>query len=301
MSAKRGRKVKALAGAIALALLAFSIALALTPTVDGDDSGDWGTDPTGCNFGDTGCTRVLDDDQDIDPGVYDFYDVQHVYLTNDATYLYFRVDFWGNGACSGGDPQNTWYATTSNEPQLSICIDIDRDDGTGVTADVGICDSDESMAGADYRIEVVPDTGNLGQPATPMVHTCTGPSCSNQTATGAIGYDSCTDADTVTEIRVALADLGVTDGTCPDGHTEPCGMEIGLLYDNGVLGPPDDSIPDNSYRNVEFGGGSPTAITLRSLGARSPWRGAIPWIAIALLGLVSLGLLALRWSGRVRL
>ncbi len=106
-----------------------------------------------------------------------------------------------------------------------------------------------------------------------------------------------TDSDTITEIRILLSDLGITD-TCPSGTPQPCIYRIGLYYDNGVSSS-DDSVPDNGTRAAQFGNNSPTAITLSSLTARSGNVYAVPLLVGSLLLLAALLLMVRRVRSRV--
>ena len=53
-------------------MLITGVVYALSPILDGDDSGDWGVNPTTCTIGNAGCSRILDDPQDIGDTVGEF-------------------------------------------------------------------------------------------------------------------------------------------------------------------------------------------------------------------------------------
>ncbi|NUM48934.1 MAG: hypothetical protein HUU38_29870 [Anaerolineales bacterium] len=247
-----------------MVLLVISTALALTPTLDGDDTGDWGTAPTTCTIGAAGCSRIIDDAQDVTPVGSDYYDVKSIFLTNDSTNLYFRTDFWGNGTAT----QNSWDRNTSTAPNLSICVDIDNDDLTGFDVPPGTCDGDETMSGVDYRLLVRSQSN--GNPLAPQVFSCADEFCDVFEGTGAIGYDSVQpagDTDTITEFSIPQSMLGLST-TCPGGGPQPCTIELGLYYDNGVT-PTDDSVPTNGFATAQIGSNSPTAVTLTNLSIRN--------------------------------
>ncbi len=266
-----------------------AVAYALVAVVDGDDTGDWGTNPTTCTIGNAGCSRIVDDGvaRDVTP-VTDYYDIKSIFMTNDDTYLYFRIDFWGS---STSLTEDTWFATGGGTtPELNICIDIDNNDTTGPAVNSGICDGDETMAGTDRRIRIMPSLVTFGQPLNPEVHTCTNAFCVNQTGSGTIGYDSAFvlggDTDAITEVRVPLADLGISGPTCPGGGAQPCIIELGFYYDNGTA-PQDDSIPDVGFITGEVGSGSPTAVSLQNVSASG--QSAVLPFALGAFGLIVVG------------
>lgn len=249
---------------VVLALVFGTVAVnALVVTVDGDDTGDWGTNPLSCTIGSAGCSRAISDPVDVTSPPAAFYDIINVGITNDATNLYVRLDFEGNGDAT----TNTWIFTVTGRPILTICFDLDDDTSTGVTRTAGNCDGDESMTGVDYFVRLTADEFNPNVPSISLVN-CSSGTCVGAAHTIAFGYDA--DADAITEIGIPMANLGITPGTCPDGGTQPpgCSFRMGLYYDNGVA-PSDDSVPDNGYATAIFGGGSPTAVSLQSVTANS--------------------------------
>jgi hypothetical protein len=304
----RRSKLLAVAISTTLLLMAVGIAFALVITIDGDRSpaNEWGVNPETCSIGTTGCSRFVSDNggvPDITSPNVPAYDIDNVHASNDGTNLYFSLDFFANGSGT----ENTWYLTSSGRPMLTICLDIDNNVATGGSRLSGNCNGTEAMSGVDYYVEIVssagliPDGIALGYPKRPVVYAWnSGTSTFDAMALGNIGYDQ--DADAITEIGVALTDLGYVAGShlCPgtplSGTGQPCTARVAMYYDNGT-GPSDDSIPNTGTANFQFGcdivgsnGCSPTAVTLNSLEAKTDAQNNTAVVILAASVVATLGL-----------
>lgn len=283
---------------VLLLVLGTAVVYALTVAVDGDETGEneWGVDAQTCMIGSSGCSRVVDDGQDVyDQGdnPYPIYDIDDVHVTNDSSNFYMRLDFLGNG----DDEANTFVYTAASRPILNVCIDIDASNTTGVMRNAGSCDGNESMTGVDYIFEFTADEFNPNIPTLRFIDCYDGSCAVISPAPFDYGYDA--DPDAILEIGISFANLNVTTpGACAGGSgTQPCSFRLGVFYDNGVE-PTDDSVPDNGFTTGTFGGGSPTAVTLQSTSASTST--LLGLAAIFALTLVSAGALIYRRQTRVQ-
>lgn len=275
-------------------MMVTAVVYALTPIVDGDDTGDWGTNPTTCTIGVSGCARIIDDPLDVTENGSSVsvpeYDVRQVFLTNDGVDLFVRLDFESNGDVT----RNTWRETSSNRPILNICFDIDNNTSTGGDRIAGNCDGDETITGIDYYVQIIGDDGNGdGLPNFDRMRVWDGSSFVNvATPSISIGYNE--DADGITEISIGLADLGydLTNHLCSvsDSGTQPCNMAVAIFYDNGA-GPDDDDIPDTGAAGpFPVGSGSPLAVSLQNVSANSTSTlPVVGFIAFALMAIIGTG------------
>ncbi len=77
--------------ALILAFMVVGVAFALVINMDGDDNGDWGTDPLNCTPASPDCSRIIDDPQDVTSPAAVYYDVEDVFPTNDGDVFLFQA------------------------------------------------------------------------------------------------------------------------------------------------------------------------------------------------------------------
>ena len=301
MKAKSLKKISPLFALIMAFVILISVAFALSITVDGDETilDEWGVNAQTCTLGASGCSRLVDDGQDVfdqSSNPYLYYDIDDFHVTNDATNFYLRVDFLGNGTAA----QNTFVYTAGGRPLFTICLDIDNSATTGVTRPIGNCDGDEAMTGVDYYFDFTADEFNADVPISRFVD-CYDGSCAPITPNPlSYGYDA--DADSIFEIGIPVSAFGVTTGTCAGGvGTQPCSFRLGGFYDNGIE-PTDDSVPNNGFVTGTFGEGSPTAVTLQAVNVVNTNTGLVFGLASVLaLTVISFGYFVHRRKGTNRL
>jgi len=250
---------------VAALLLVTGVVMATLITVDGNPT-DWPGNPD-CTIGAVGCSAVITDALDVtyagDP-VEPEYDLNHLWITNDPTYLYLRIDTYPAIT-------STWLQQGVSVPTMNFCFDTDSNPATGSVAPISNCNLGSTMPGVDRVITFVDD--GSGNPSAFRFRDCTGawPCTVNGTKLShvTVAYQNQgASTESATEFRVPLADMGFTGA-----HVYT--TTVAVYYDNGAS-PTEDSVPDAPpYPTVliscdqTVGPCSPTAITLNSLEAKT--------------------------------
>ncbi len=262
-------------GGFLLAAVFIGLVFAATITIDGDPS-DWpGTED--CTIGAAGCPRVAGDPDETGVGdIPNQWDIENVYMTNNATTLFWRFD--------------TYSDTNHNiSTEIFICMDTDALTTTG--GSISQCDGapSTSMDGVDYVLDIYRGNPLVDLLSCPDTGTTIADCSVVTTATVSVASSSST-----TEVSVLLSDLDINSTTC---DPQPCDITASVYFDNGDT-PPDDNVPDSGQFTPTVGGGSPTAITLRSVSARPRYANTVVLLAGTLAALGTLGLVS--WTSRRR-
>ena len=243
--------------ALFLALAMVSVVFATVITVDGDPS-DW-PGANDCTIMADGCPRVANDPYDVEyqSTNYPEWDVENVYVTNDTSNLYWRMDTYSDTQLSGS-------------AFVYICMDTDQDTSTG--GEVSQCDGTPAtnMLGVDYVLEL----RQSGPTHTAYLYQCS----NGDTSFADCSYSSAGAAAVMTntvEASVSLSDIGVDTNRA---------ISIGTYFDNAD-NPTDDNIPDAGQIAVLIGEGSPTAITLSAIDA-GPALAGLPAFAMVIAAVV---------------
>jgi hypothetical protein len=271
--------------AAAMLVVAVGAVLATVITVDGNPT-DWPGNPS-CTIGAVGCSAVITDAVDVTYAgnpVEPEYDLNHLWMTNDANNLYFRIDTYPAIT-------STWLQQGVSVPTMNFCFDTDSNTATGSTAPVSNCNLGSSMQGVDHVLTFVDD--GTSNPSAFRFRDCTGawPCAINATKLShvVVAYmNQGASSESVTEFSVPLADMGFNTGAHVYTTT------VAVYYDNGAA-PTEDSVPDAPpYPTVLIGCDttvgpcSPTAITLESLSASTSQTETATLILITV-GVVALG------------
>jgi hypothetical protein len=266
MMDKSFRLTKAMVISVISALLLVGVAYATTIIIDGADD-PW---PAGSQ---QGLDRNEDGVPDGEPVISDNADISYVYFTNSATVAYWRYDTYS--------PTN--YETGFSDPYVYICLDTVPGGTTSFQCD--------NLSGViDYQLLI---QGNNNNPIVTYLD-CTSGSCTVSTASDLnVGWVS-SPAGTITEVSVAISDIGFP-GPCT--FAAPCEYQYEIYFDNQTTNP-DDQFPDEGTITGQFPE-DPTAITLASLTARSGNLYAVPLLVGSLLLLAALLLVVRRARTRV--
>jgi hypothetical protein len=227
--------------ALLAAVLSGALAHATTISIDGNPI-DW---PVGSP------TSLLATDSN-EGDISDPVDLSAVYFTNNVTTMFWRVDTHGS--------PTRWTNLGSGYPQMSICMNVDNETGTGFAPTV--C---ANQMGMDYRLLL---TGTGASAVDVELRRCDDSSC-NTVVAGAI-VDAATQND-VTEVSARLSDLGVTsDRTIPSV----------VRFVNFVGAEPEDVIRDSGILSATIPG--PTAVDLTFFTAQFKDTGvALHWATAA--------------------
>lgn len=246
MNRNTRRIITALTAATILLVLSLGIAYAFAITVDGSTA-DWGavaataTDPSEAG--------ILQDGRDV----------LGVWVTTDATKMYFRVDT---------HTTTLWRSVPSD--WAWICLNTDNNTATG-TSYPTIC---SGMTGIDYVLEL--RGAGVG---TRTLYSCTtdpGGNC-NTPVGGAVTEGAA--AGLTTEASVLLSNLGNLGSGCSTALTVPL-----AIYWDGANEDIDDHVNDSTPFNVTIP--CPTAVTLSNVSASAESNG-LPVLPIAAMGLVA--------------
>jgi len=168
------------------------------------------------------------------------WNIDKVYWTADLSFLYWRVDTFGN--------PTGWFPSTGN-PFMWFCMDTDNNTGTGYT--VTQCDK---MAGVDYYLVVQRFGSNLFTD----LQACNTGGCASTPA-----VMSAATANQYTEAKVNLGSLGITETSC----TTSTRTINGAVYFDNANTDPDDNVPDSG--TFSFNLDCPTSVQLASFNAKA--------------------------------
>lgn len=235
------RKASVILMVVMALVLVTAVAYATTIIVNGDPT-DW-PGHSSCTIGDAGCALIANDPaESASTTMPQAADVRTIWATNDPANVFFRFDTEAATAYSGGE-----FAR--------ICLDIPAQ--VPGQSDVGGCIGHNTD-----RMILITDFGSGVEART---YDCNTVNCNLPFATPT-GTGSFAVTGVVNELSLPLALLGLSSSD--DGAT------IGIVsYFDGNGLPPDDNIPDSGTINWTIGTGSPTALTLESIGAsvQSAW------------------------------
>lgn len=170
------------------------------------------------------------------------WNIDKVYWTADLSFLYWRVDTFGNP---------TGWFPPAGEPFMWFCMDTDNNASTGVTIDQ--CDD---MAGVDYYFVIQAFDGSL----LTSLKDCTSGTlpCANKSKVA-----SAATANQYTEAKVNLGSLGITEASCTTGTR----TINGAVYFDNANTDPDDNVPDSG--TFSFNLDCPTSVQLASFNAKA--------------------------------
>ena len=207
--------------ALLMALLVAGSALAITIAVDGVRESAWDGDG-----GQTPGNTTDPDEVDIPNN----YDIEEILWTNDTTNFYFLIQTYDNVIFTGNP-----------RPTIIICLDTDNNTSTG-----GSYANCNNMSGIDRSIIIDRSAAEIYDGD---------PNNGTYLNDGTHAYQT-----NITEISVALSDLGLSASNCSQN------MPAVVYFDNGTVAP-DDNTPDSGF--VAIGCGGPTAIQLTNLEAQN--------------------------------
>lgn len=240
----------------ALVFLVVGTAVAATITIDGDPT-DWPGHPS-CTIGNSGCAlEQTDADESSSTTLPAGNDIREVWVTNDPSNVFFRVDTEANTVYSNGE-------------FVRICLDIPNQ-GPG-QSNIGGCSGFDTD-----RLVLIQNRGSGVQG---FLYDCNSVDCNNLFAS-TTGNGTASTSSGVTEVEVALSDLGL--GGADDGD-----MISTILYFDNNANPPDDNVPNSGSFGWQIGTNSPTMITLDDVTAESD-AGILFTSTFVLVGLVGLG------------
>ena len=245
----------ALVGGIVMALLVliFSVAYAKSIVVDGV--------PNEWVAAEEVYTKTL-------PSAYGEVGITSIYVTNDATYVYWRFD-----TISETDWSEVGY--------FALCLNSDNNPATGLGW--GPC-----LAGTDYFVALDPMFGTA--------------EIWNTLLTTTVPYTvAVATAGHTTELAFEIAALGFTGSTCDLGCVIPTAFRMDatqvFVYSDGSLGAPDDFeavAPADFAVTPRLGFGSPSAVSLTEFNARVVNTRPFDWRVIPALGVLIAGLVVVR-------
>lgn len=271
---------------VAALLAVTGVVLATVISVDGNPT-DWPGHPD-CTVGNPGCSAVITDALDVTYAgnpVEPEYDLNHLWLTNDGTNLYVRIDTYPAIT-------STWLQQGVSIPTMNFCFDTDSNVATGSVAPISNCNLGSTMSGVD-RVITFQDDGS-GLPTAVRVRACSGawpcPANAVYLSHVAVAYvNQGSGSESATEWSIPLADMGYTGSSV---YT----TTVAVYYDNGAS-PTEDSVPDAPpYPTVLVGCDtingpcSPTAVTLNNLEATADAQNNTAALVLAATVVVALGL-----------
>ena len=224
--------------ALGLALLTTVVVVAITIIVDGNREAAWS--------GSGGQTPGSVTDS-AEASIIDSVDIEVVQWTNDQTNFYFLIDV---------------YAAAPLMPDvapINICLDTDNNLATDIpvtnTIQRNRCSYGTGVSGIDTVVEVyrIADLGDF----TNIFDVTTEPR--TNLGAGTLGYNPSATTPVI-EISAPVALLGFGPGNCP------ASIPMVVYYEGGDADP-DDNLPNSGSTTISCG--SPTAITLENLSARS--------------------------------
>ena len=162
-------------------------------------------------------------------------DIASVSWTNDESNFYLMLETYGTPS----------LASFPNQTDIYFCINTDNNTSTGSTYE-----NCNNQTGIDRYIHVLAASGVAVYDSDFLF-----------VGNGTLGYNTGV-TNPVIEVSVLNSDLGLSSSNCTQS------MPMTIFFDNGTTDP-DDNTPNTGQ--VDIGCGSPTAITLSSLEARSPW------------------------------
>jgi hypothetical protein len=223
-----------------MALMAVSVAYAITIVVDGVREAVWDT-------GAGGQLPGIQNDPD-EPAITDGYDMQQVLWTNDQTNMYLLIQTFAD---------TIWTGTP--RPTIVICLDTDNSTITG-----GFYANCNNMSGIDRSI-IIDRANFVGTTLNVLVND--GDPNTGTPINGGIWGARTTN---VSEISIPLADLGLGGVTCTGN------IQANVYFDNGIVDP-DDNTPDSGTFAISCG--SPTAVSMKNISTATTnpanWVGAL--------------------------
>ena len=199
------------------------------------------------------------------PITNDGVDISRVQWTNNTSNFFLLIETYAN---------TDWNFGITAHPFVTFCMNTDNNTATGST-NPGVC----LGSGYDRYIKVAGPT-----PLTMQVTDSAGVPIAATTQVATAG--------TITELSINVAALGLSTLNC---GTMPTGV-----YFDGATTAPDDNVLDNA--DIQMTCGTPTAITLSSVTARSETENLALLIAAGVLGVSVVALvtiIARRRKGQV--
>lgn len=249
-------------------VLGTAVVHAITIVVDGIEEAVW-TSGSGSQL-----PGVANDPNES--GIANEADIELMRYTNDQEYFYLLLKTYGS--------PTRWSTVVLT--RLDICMDTDNDPATG-----GTYANCPGMTGIDRTIRVQPYF-SLNTFQTELQFVVYNGIFVNPIAGGnseGPSVDVATQGD-ITEIRLALASLGLNSSAACDGT-----VNMNIYFDGGDTDP-DDNLPDSG--SFQANCGSPTAVSLQSFTSASNNLPTVGLVGMLALVIVSFGLLIVRRERR---